>query len=101
MSMQTDKVLTSEDEPIASALQALKKAKKSIKGITESYRPMMDGERYLTDKELADTLKVSRRTLQEYRTNRKIPYLVFGGKTLYREGDIQRMLERNYRKALK
>ena len=61
--MQTDKVLTSEDEPVASALQALKKAKKSIKCITESYRPMMDGERYLTDKELADTLKVSHRSL--------------------------------------
>ena len=99
--MQADKVLTSEDEPVASALQTLKKAKKSIKGIIENYHPMMDGERYLTDKELADLLKVSRRTLQEYRINRTIPYLVFGGKALYREGDIQRMLERNYRKALK
>lgn len=51
--MQADKVLTSEDEPVASALQTLKKAKKSIKGIIENYHPMMDGERYLTDKELA------------------------------------------------
>lgn len=100
MTMQTDKVLTSEDEPIASALQALKKAKKAIRDMTENYHPVMDGERYLTDKELAELLKVSRRTLQEYRTNRTVPYLVFGGKTLYREGDIQRILERNYRRAL-
>ena len=44
----------------------------------------------MTDKEVIARLKVSRRTLQEYRTERKIPYIVFGGKVLYRESDIEK-----------
>ena len=31
----------------------------------ESYRPPLDGERYLTDGEVSELLRVSRRTLQE------------------------------------
>ena len=45
-------------------------------------------------------LKVSRRTLQEYRSARKIPFILFGGKVLYRETDIEKMLAENYRKAI-
>ena len=43
---------------------------------------------------------MSRRTLQEYRTARKIPFILFGGKVLYRESDIEKLLAENYRKAL-
>ena len=66
----------------------------------ESFRPPFAGERYLTDKEVIALLKVSRRTLQEYRTEHKIPYIVFGGKVLYRETDIEKLLTDNYRKAI-
>jgi predicted site-specific integrase-resolvase len=42
-------------------------------------------------------LKISRRTLQDYRTEGKIPYYQLGGgKILYRESDIEKMLEDNY-----
>ena len=51
------------------------------------------------DKEVAEALKVSRRTLQNLRNNRVLPFILFGGKALYREYDIQRLLEANYRKA--
>jgi len=60
----------------------------------------LGGEHYLTDKEVSTRLKVSRRTLQDWRTNRQIAYIALGGKTLYRESDIQTMLERNHRKAI-
>lgn len=33
-----------------------------------NYRPMLDGERFMTDKELCARLQLSRRTLQDYRT---------------------------------
>ena len=46
-------------------------------------------------------LKVSRRTLQEYRTARTLPFIIFGGKVLYREYDLQQLLEENYRKAIR
>ena len=69
--------------------------------LTEDYLPPLSGERYLTDKEVAERLKVSRRTLQEYRNARLIPFIVFGGKVLYKEHDIEALLIENYRKAIR
>lgn len=59
----------------------------------------MNGERFLTDSELSVMLKISRRTLQEYRNEGRLPYIQLGGKVLYRESDIERMLQDGYRKA--
>ena len=98
--MADNQVLTAADEQIADALQALKKGIKETDRLMENYRPPMNGERYLTDKEVSEMLKVSRRTLQEYRTARVLPFIIFGGKVLYRECDLQRLLEENYRKAI-
>ena len=66
----------------------------------ESYRPPLDGERYLTDGEVAELLRVSRRTLQEYRNNRVLPFILLGGKVLYPETGLREVLEANYRKPL-
>lgn len=98
--MNENHVITSDDERIAALLRALKKSAKDAAKFTENYQPPLGGERYLTDKEVIDLLKVSRRTLQEYRTERKIPFILFGGKVLYRESDIEKLLAENYRKAI-
>ena len=50
-----------------------------------------------TDRELSQRLKISRRTLQDYRNNGILPYLQPGGKILYRESDIERVLQSCYR----
>jgi predicted site-specific integrase-resolvase len=60
-----------------------------------NYRPVLDGERYLIDRELSKILNISRRTLQDYRTGGRIPYYLIGGKILYRESDIEKMLTEN------
>jgi uncharacterized protein YihD (DUF1040 family) len=52
-----------------------------------------------TDKEVSARLKVSRRTLQDYRNEGRIAYIQLGGKILYRESDIERMLNDGYRSA--
>lgn len=96
-----DNVMTTDDEHIAKALHALRKGTREASLLAQNYRPPLNGERYMTDKEVAERLKVSRRTLQEYRNDRKIPFVIFGGKVLYRETDIERMLEDNYRKAIR
>lgn len=64
-----------------------------------SYRPTLNGERFFTDKEVSARLKVSRRTLQDYRNEGRIAYIQLGGKILYRESDIERMLADGYRSA--
>ena len=67
--------------------------------LSENCRPLLDGERFLTDKELSERLKVSRRTLQQYRNEGRIPYILLGGKVLYKESDIARILREGYRES--
>ena len=64
-------------------------------------RPTLGGERFLTDREVSERLKVSRRTLQDYRNNGVVSYYQLGGKILYKESDIERMLAANYREAFR
>ena len=80
-------------------LENLKEVLALYKNVTGNYRPLLDGERYLTDREVAEILKVSRRTLQEYRNDGVLPYILFGGKVLYRESDLERVLESCYHPA--
>ena len=65
--------------------------------LTANHRPTLNGERF--DKEVSARLKVSRRTLQDYRNEGRIAYIQLGGKMLYRESDIERMLADSYRSA--
>lgn len=73
---ENNEIITMEDEKVASILQKMKKSSRWLSGFLESYRPPLDGEVYLTDKEVADLLRVSRRTLQEYRNERLLPYII-------------------------
>ena len=93
MMNENNDVFTMEDEPIASVVQDMRKGSKWLSAFLESYRPLLDGERYLTD-------RVSRRTLQEYRNNRVLPFILLGGKVLYPETGLREVLEANYRKPL-
>ena len=63
---------------------------------SKNYRPLLNGERYLSDVEVSHRLKVSRRTLQDYRDNGTLPYFKLGGKVLYRESDLEALLQRCY-----
>ena len=92
-------ILTLEQEQVADMLLSLKNSHRRINRFMQEYTPPLNGDRYLTDKEVAEALKVSRRTLQNLRNSRVLPFILLGGKALYREYDIQRLLETNYRKA--
>lgn len=72
-----------------------------IENFMANSRPTLGGERFLTDREVSARLKVSRRTLQDYRNNGMIAYYQLGGKILYKESDIESMLAANYREAFR
>ncbi|KAB4398839.1 helix-turn-helix domain-containing protein, partial [Bacteroides thetaiotaomicron] len=80
--------------------QTLRKGSKWRSAFLESYRPPVAGERYLTDREVAELRRVSRRTLQEYRNKRVLPFILLGGKVLYPESGLRELLEANYRKPM-
>ena len=72
-----------------------------VENFMANSRPTLGGKRFLTDKEVSVRLKVSRRTLQDYRNNGIIAYYQLGGKILYKESDIESMLAANYREAFR
>lgn len=92
-------ILTLERGLLADTLVSLKESRQKISRFMQKHHPLLNGDRYLTDKEVAELLKASRRTLQKMRNDRTLPFLIIAGKALYREHDIQMLLERNYRKA--
>jgi DNA binding domain, excisionase family len=92
-------IITKDNERIKSLFCSLDKLLDRIETVMTGYKPSLNGERFLTVTQVSEKLKVSRRALQEYRSNGKIPYIQLGGKTLYRESDIQKLLEQNYREA--
>lgn len=94
-------VITVDDASVATMLENMRKGSKWLSSFLEGYRPPLDGERYLTDREVAELLRVSRRTLQEYRNDRLLPYILLGGKVLYPESGLREVLEANYRKPFR
>ena len=61
----------------------------------QNLRPVLNEERYIIDSELAEKLKLTRRTLADYRMNGRLPYYKIGGKLLYKEKDILVLFEKN------
>ena len=94
-----ENVLTLQDEVISRAIATMRKASQKAEKLCNDYRPLLGGERLLTDAELSDFLKVSRRTLQEYRNDGILPYIEMKGKCVYRESDIVIVLKANERKG--
>lgn len=90
-------IINRENERIKGFFRSIERMLDSIENFTKGYRPTLGGERFLTDREVSERLRVSRRSLQDYRTNGTIPYIQLGGKVLYKESDIQKMLDEGYK----
>ena len=84
------------DERPETLLRTLEQLEQDLDRCVALNRPTLGGERYLTDRELSERLKLSRRTLQAYRSSGGDPYYSICGKVLYRESDIERVLEEHY-----
>lgn len=92
-------IIDNKNERVNRFCQSLDRLLNGVQNLVANHKPTLGGEHYLTDKEVSTRLKVSRRTLQEWRNNGQIAYIQLGGKTLYTESAIQAMLERYYVKA--
>ena len=96
-----NELITEHDERIRSYFQALERLSKALETLFSKRKSSLDdsynGESFYTDEELSQRLKISRRSLQDYRNQGRIHYIKLGGKILYRSSDIERMLEEGYR----
>ena len=95
-----DRILTINDELIAGALESLRKANRKAEKLVEEYKPVLHGERLMTDGELATVLRVSPRALRDYRNEGILPYIRMKGNILYKESDIEKVLKDHERKTI-
>ena len=94
-----ERILTVNDELIARTLESLRKASRKADALMDSYKPVLHGERLMTDSELAETLRVSPRALRDYRNEGILPYIRMKGNILYRESDIEKVLKKSERRS--
>jgi excisionase family DNA binding protein len=94
--------LIAKDNPqVVRFFASLDEIVEGVEKMAENFKPLFYGERYLTDIEVSERLRVSRRTLQEWRYGGQIAYLQVGGKILFRESDIQAKLDKSLRPAFR
>ena len=93
--------MMAEDEQILDFISEIDKAIDKAKETFKDYRPLFNGDRWISDREVAEFLKVSRHTLFTYRQKELLPYVLLCGKILYRERDLEELLQRNYVPAQK
>ena len=81
-------LIEKSDPRVADLFRRLEKVNSLIAKLEVPSRRAFNGQRFITEK-----LRVSRRTLQEYRSAGTIPYYLICGKILYNESEIQQFLE--------
>ena len=91
-------LLTENTQEIAHYKKQVEQLKKHTQFILKHFKPVLNREIYLSGKEVCDLLHITTRTLQQYRDDKLLPYIQFGGKILYKESDIIKILENNYSK---
>ena len=90
-------LITERNEKVKSFFLSLDKLSSSLDTLLSSGKPTLNGEVFYTEEELSKKLKVSRRSLQDYRNQGRISYIKLAGKILYRSSDIEELLEECYR----
>ncbi|AZA92883.1 MAG: helix-turn-helix domain-containing protein [Sphingobacteriales bacterium] len=89
-------LFTNDNEEIIAHREMITQLRSRIESILKNYRPVMNGEIYLSGEDVCKLLHISKRTLQQYRDDNILPYIQIGGKIIYKESDIMTILEQNY-----
>lgn len=95
--MKENNVLTASDELVKLFFSQCQSSLEMTEKLITSYRPMLMGQRFLTDSQLSERINISRRTLQDYRDRGKLSFYRLDGKILYAEKDVEKFLMESYR----
>ena len=96
--METIRDLNMDTDDMQVVLSAIQSVNRRIKEVAQKQKNIFGGEHLLTGKEVCERLYISPRTLQDYRDRKIIPYTQFAGKILYKVLDLERLLEKNFKK---
>ncbi len=81
-------ILDNKSPQIGSFFTTLDELSAIIKQTLQNRTPHLNGEKYLTNREVCQLLRISSRTLQNWRDMGKIPFIRLKGKILYKESGI-------------
>jgi excisionase family DNA binding protein len=93
-------ILDRRSEAILSFFTGLEEMLDVIGEALKNRTPHLNGEKFLTGRDVCRMLHVSARTLQEWRRQGKIPFIRLKGKILYRESDIMKCFGGKYLQAI-
>ncbi len=92
------KQIGDSNEDMLALLEAVVGIKNELFYIREYFHPLLKGEIYLSGEQVCEMLHISKRTLQQYRDEGLIPFIKLERKILFRESDIIKLLDDNYKK---
>lgn len=99
--MSNELITPENNERVKSFFLSLDRLLSLMERLFASRKPTLGGEGFYTDEELSKRLKISRRSLQDYRNEGRIPYIKLRGKILYRSSDIEKLLDEGYQESFR
>jgi hypothetical protein len=86
-------VLNSKSEAVVSFFTGMDEMVELISRVLKNRTPHLNGEKYLTNRDVCRMLHIRYCTLQDWRDTGKIPFIRIKGKILYRESEVLKLIE--------
>ena len=99
--MSNQLITPENNERVKAFFRSIERLTHIMEDLFSHRKPELNGESFYTDEELSEKLKISRRSLQDYRNQGRIPYIKLGGKILYRASDIEKLLKEGYQEGFR
>lgn len=97
--MDLHDILKNNSNEFKELLDAIGQININIQNNTTITKPSIFGEYFLDNNEVCEMLRISPRTLQDYRDKGLIDFYKLEGKILYKLSDIEKMLDKYYYEA--
>ena len=88
-------ILDRKSTDIASLFADLDELLNTIEQTLKNRTPHLNGENFLSNRDVCRMLHISSRTLQDWRDNGRIPLIQIKGKILYKQSEVLKWLEQN------
>ncbi len=89
-------ILDKKSTEISSFFLALDELLDIIQQALKNRTPHLNGEKFLSNRDVCQMLQISSRTLQDWRDTGKIPFIQIKGKILYKESEVLECLNKFY-----
>lgn len=88
-------ILDRKSTDVASFFTDLDELLDTIRQALKNRTPHLNGEKFLSNRDVCKMLHISSRTLQDWRDTGKISFFQIKGKILYKQSDVLKWLEAN------